>query len=67
MANMGNTISKSNWLMNSGMISHICTNRDAFIMYQTVKDISVSGIDGETHVHGIGVVVIVLTIDRKKF
>ena len=67
MANVGNTILKSDWLLDSGTTSHICTDRDAFITYQTVKDVSVSGIDGETHVHGIGVIMILLAVDGRKF
>jgi hypothetical protein len=39
--------SQNNWILDSGMMSHICTSKEAFIDYIPLKSVTITGIGPE--------------------
>ena len=60
------TISKSDWILDSGTTSHICPTREAFSDYTPLKGCSVEGVRGKlVTVEGRGTVTVIFDVNGK--
>ena len=67
MANMNlDRFSKLDWILDSGMTSHICTEQDAFSEYTRLSNVIIQGVEKrQAEVEGWGTVVVKFSVEGK--